>query len=143
MAEQFFALLDNNEPKNPQASYSNDQNDSAGFMFPYKLASGIMQGNQGVGFGGVQIDSDNNRILIKNSADGSSIGMGVIPGTQNEFGFFSLSTDGKLIMKIVNGTKYTYNPDDSFHNVMQDGLLPDGSGGWAVAKTGQDVQDAF
>jgi len=70
--------------------------------------------------------------------------MGSIPGTDPvEYGFFSLDANGQLIMKIVNGTKYVYNPSDGYVNVTQDGLLPDGSGGFVAAKPGYNVADAY
>jgi hypothetical protein len=70
--------------------------------------------------------------------------MGSIPNSDtNEYGFFSLDTSGNVIMKIVNGTTYVYNPADGFVNVTQSGLLPDGSGGFVVAQPGQNVADAY
>lgn len=89
----------------------------------------------------ITIDGIDNAITVTNT-DGSKIGMGKIPNS-NDFGFFSVDTSGALIMKIVNGTTYVYNPADSFVNVTQAGLLPNGSGGFVVAKPGQNVSSAF
>jgi hypothetical protein len=120
MAERDFALLNPSEPKSLPSSYPNQGDNSAGFMFPYKLASGIMSGVQGVGFGGVNIDSNNNRITVGNitldgstntitteNEDGSTVGMGLIPGT-TQFGFFVTDTDGVVVQKIVSAT-YSIN----------------------------------
>jgi|SRR6185503_3958852 len=111
-------------------------------VLPRQNSTGSTRGTQQVGQGGSAIDGSNNRIIIQ-APDGSSVGIGNIPSTNNEYGFFSLDPSGKLIMKIVNGTRYIYNPQDSFNNVMQDGILPDGSGGWAVASKGNNVADGF
>lgn len=112
-------------------------------VLPRQLSTGSTRGTQTVGYGNTKIDGTNNTITIA-APDGSTIGMGAIPNsTTNEYGFFSLDSQGNLIMKIVNGTQYVYNPKDGYVNVTQAGLLPDGSGGFVVAKPGVDVNDAF
>jgi len=140
-------------------------------ILPRQLSTGSLRGTQTVGYGNTKIDGSNNVITIGDTilldggnnlisvgdsisisgannaitvtnTDGSIIGLGLIPST-TEFGFFSLDSGGNLVMKIVNGTKYVYNPTDSYHNVTQDGLLPDGSGGFANAAPGYDVVDMF
>ena len=96
-----------------------------------------------MGYGGAKIDGANNRIVITNPADNTSIGMGIIPGsTTNEFGFFALDEDGNVIMKIVNGTRYIYDPTTD-KNVMQDGKLPDGTYGLVTVIPGADVSEVF
>lgn len=87
----------------------------------------------------INIDGVGDAITVTNT-DGSKIGMGKIPNS-TDFGFFSLNAAGQLIMKIVNGTWYVYRPDAT--NVMQSGILPDGTAGWAVASTGEQVADGF
>lgn len=110
---------------------------------PRQISTGSTRGTQTVGYGNTKIDGTNNTITI-GAPDGSTIGMGAIPGsTTNEFGFFSLDTNDKLIMKIVNGTKFVYNPQDNYVNITQDGLLPDGSGGFVAAKPGINVADLY
>ena len=112
-------------------------------VIPRQLSSGSLRGTQTVGYGTTKIDGTNNTITI-GAPDGSTIGMGAIPNSKTgEYGFFSLDKTGKLIMKIVNGTKYVYNPLDSYNNVTQDGLLPDSSGGFVVANKGSNVSDIF
>lgn len=111
-------------------------------IIPRQVSSGIMRGTQGVGVTGAQIDSSNNRIVIS-APDGTSVGMGNVPGTlPAEYGFFSLDSSGQLIMKIVNGTMFVYDPETN-KNSFQAGLLPDGSGGAAGANEGFDVADGF
>lgn len=112
-------------------------------VLPRQLSTGSTRGTQTVGYGTTKIDGTNNTITI-GASDGSTIGMGAIPGsTTGEFGFFSLDANGKLIMKIVNGTKYVFDPSNNYVNITQDGLLPDGSGGFVSAKPGIDVSEAF
>lgn len=112
-------------------------------VLPRQLSTGSTRGTQTVGYGQTKIDGTNNTITIA-GPDGSVIGMGMIPGsTTDEYGFFSQDVEGNVVMKIVNGTKYVYNPLDSYHNVTQDGLLPDGSGGFVAAKPGFDVADIY
>jgi hypothetical protein len=67
--------------------------------------------------------------------------MGSIPNT-TEFGFFSLDASGNLVMKIVNGTLYVYDPS-SGKNTVQVGKLPDSTYGAAGANTGFNVAQGF
>jgi hypothetical protein len=112
-------------------------------VLPRQLSTGSTRGTQTVGYGTAKLDGSNNRISV-GAPDGSSVGMGSIPGsTTNEYGFFSLDSTGNLVMKIVNGTKYVYDPAHNYVNVTQDGLLPDGSGGFVAAKPGINVDTLF
>jgi len=111
-------------------------------IIPRQISTGFMRGTQGVGSGGAKIDASNNRIVLS-ASDGSSVGIGTIPDdTSGAVGFFSTDTNGKLIMKIVNGTMYVYDPDTGL-NTLQVGLLPDGVGGIAGANEGYEVADGF
>lgn len=105
MAEKTYGVLNTNEARAPQAAYADRDNDSAGFMMAYKLATGTLRGAQGVGGQGVVIDSENRRITITGD-DGTSVGLGIIPGALTELGFFSLNDSGNVSMKIVNGNWY-------------------------------------
>jgi hypothetical protein len=121
---------------------------------PRQVSTGSTRGTQTVGYGDTKIDGSNNVITVGGSIlldgtneviqvtndDGSTLGLGKIPGT-NEFGFFSKDTSGNLIMKIVNGTWYVYRPDAT--NVMQSGILPDSTAGWAVASDNHEVSEGF
>ncbi len=112
-------------------------------MLPRQMSTGSTRGTQTVGYGNTKIDGTNNTITIA-GPDGSTVGMGTIPDTTPvEYGFFSLDSQGKLIMKIVNGTKFVYDPSNNYVNVTQDGLLPDGTGGFVAAKPGISVDDLF
>jgi hypothetical protein len=112
-------------------------------VLPRQLSTGTTRGTQNVGYGSAKIDGTNNRITV-GGQDGGSVGMGSIPGSAtNENGFFSLDAQGKLIMKIVGGTKYVYDPSNDYKNITQDGLLPDGTGGFVAAKPGVNVDDLF
>lgn len=116
-------------------------NGSTNRVLPRQLSTGSTRGTQTVGYGNTKIDGSNNRITIA-APDGSSVGMGSIPGTANEYGFFSLDAGGNVVMKIVLGTWYVDDPSQNL-NVMQAGVLPDGTVGWAVASEGKNVADGF
>jgi hypothetical protein len=90
----------------------------------------IKQGGIVIGFG-----------LAVTNTDGSQVGLGSIPGT-TEFGFFATDADGTLVMKIVNGTLYTYNVT-SGDNVVQIGKLTNGEYGGAFAQNGSDLVDGL
>lgn len=112
-------------------------------VLPRQVGTGAMRGTQLVGNTGTMIDSANNRIVLTNS-DGATVGIGTIPGsTTSEFGFFATNEDGDLIMKIVNGTWYVYDPENDNENRMQTGKLPDGTYNLAITKEGYDVADAI
>src|ERR1700748_3979416 len=115
-----------------------------GLSNPDSMLAGQLRGTQNVGSGGAQIDSANNRITVTNAADGTTVGLGTIPGSATgEFGFFSLDNTGRVVMKIVKGTKYVYDPSRGYVNITDDGLLPDGTGGFVAAKPGIDVSTLF
>lgn len=154
MAEQTFGLLNPNETKNPIAVY-NDDGGSAGFVTPYKLATGIMRGTQGVGNSGPQIDSANNRITVGNivldgdtntitttNDDGSTNGIGLIPGSLTEHGFFATDTAGNVVWKQVGPTGTIHDVTND-KGVILDGKLPDGTYGSVMAKTGVEVTGVF
>ena len=111
-------------------------------VLPRSVSTGTMRGTQSIGSGGARLDSSNNRITLV-ADDGTVVGFGAIPGSlTNEFGFFSLDSDGTLIFKIVNGTLYMYDADTGINN-LQLGKLPDGTTNLAIAKEGEDVTEAF
>lgn len=111
-------------------------------ILPRQLSTGSTRGTQTVGYGNTKIDGSNNRITI-GTPDGGTIGFGSIPDTTpEEFGFFSTDSDGKLIMKIVDGTFYAYDPESNL-NTVQVGILPNGVGGIASANEGYSVSEGF
>lgn len=81
------------------------------------------------------------RVRTIKADDGSVIGMGQIPGTE-EIGFFSLDPDGNLVSKWVGATLYWYDLDTGKNNI-QVGLLPDGTYGWFIAAKGFNVDEAI
>lgn len=145
----------------PKSYYQDQGDNSFGFSDAYKLQTGNTRGTQTVGYGKTKIDGANNRITI-GAPDGSTIGMGAIPGsTTNEFGFFSLNSagsltyklvagaqyfydgNGNLIQKVQNGTTTVYDPSNGYVATTLSGLLPNSVGGFAAAKPGVDVTTAF
>lgn len=81
------------------------------------------------------------RVRTIKGPDGSTIGMGQIPNTE-EIGFFTLDPDGNLVSKWVGATLYFYDLDTGKNNI-QLGVLPDDTYGLVVAKEGEDVEDIF
>lgn len=110
-------------------------------VLPRQLSTGTTRGTQTVGYGNAKIDGSNNRITVGDDS-GGTVGLGSIPGTDNEVGIFILAPNGKLSMKIVGGTFYAYDPTTGL-NTVQMGILPDGTGGIAGANQGFDVADGF
>lgn len=80
--------------------------------------------------------------VTSTDSTGAKQGMGPMPNNSSENGFFSTDYRGNLIFKIVGATFYVYDITNGT-NVMQFGLLPDGTYGWAVAQTGKNVADGF
>lgn len=86
-------------------------------ILPRQLSTGSTRGTQTVGYGDTKIDGSNNVITVGDSIkldgnngvisvtdnDGSQVGMGSIPDT-DQFGFSSTNSQGQVIMTIVNGT---------------------------------------
>lgn len=136
-------------------SFSTESNISR--MLPRQMSSGSTRGTQTVGYGNTKIDGSNNVITVGDSilldggnnvitvknADGSSVGLGSVPGFPGEFGFFSLNSSGQLVMKIVNGTTYMLDPTEGSIVRLEIGLLPDGTYNLATSKPGQDLTTAF
>lgn len=164
MAE--FSTLDLNQsiPSAPGTAAE----DALGLSNPDSMLAGQLRGTQNVGSGGTQIDAANNRIVLANNSsvtnasvgagitldgnsstititnsDGSKVGMGLIPGSTTDFGFFVVDANGNLVSKIVGPTMYAYDIANGKTNVMQLLKLPDGSYGIAVANTGQNVSAGF
>lgn len=91
----------------------------------------------------ISIDGSAQAITVENT-DGSIVGMGLVPDGSNTFGFFTLNSNGQLLMKIVGSTIYTYDLTQTpAVNNMQLLKLPDNTYGIAVAKTGQSVASLF
>lgn len=87
-------------------------------------------------------DGTSKRMLIGFQKDGWGSGkdFGIkisIPGVD-----VTAATDAQLLFKMDLATWYFYDPNTHL-NFMQFGILPDGTGGEAVAATGFNVADAF
>lgn len=95
-----------------------------------------------------------------NNTDGSYITIGEIPDSGGEFGVAYFNADGVIISKNLGTTQYQYNTDGELvfkntgetlfiydvvnnKNIIQMGLLPDGTYGMVVAKVGIDVSEVF
>lgn len=76
------------------------------------------------------------------SPDGSYITIGLIPDGSNQFGIAYWDTKGRLISKNTGVTEYKYDQSTG-RNYYQNGLLPDGSYGEAIAKAPYNVSDAI
>lgn len=140
MPDASFAKIKGSETY-PKRSFDGQEDQSYGFSPAFKLQTGNTRGTQTVGYGGTKIDGANNRITIGDSivldgnadtititnSDGTTTGMGLIPGTTDEFGFFSVDPDGNLVLKIVNGLIVGDGTVD-FLTINRDGLkLNDGT----------------
>lgn len=73
--------------------------------------------------------------------DGTQIQIGNINNT-TEFGISVIDKDGFILFKLVGQTWFWYDKTTN-KNVMQVGKLPDGTYSMAIAKPGNDVDDAF
>lgn len=80
-----------------------------------------------------------NQYGISVPTSNGTINFGVLP--DGNLGMNTVSANGQVLFEIVGATWYWYDADGN--NIMQVGLLPDGSYGWAVATTGNTVADAY
>lgn len=108
----------------PKQFHEGSNNNTAGFVTPYKLGSGVMRGTQ----------------IIANT-DGSKVILGTLPNS-GDFGIAFVDTNGNIIHKIVGATTYIYDATTG-KNIIQEGKLPNGTYGLAVAKAGFNVADAI
>lgn len=89
--------------------------------------------------GRVKMEKNDNSIIII-GRDGSRVGMGEIPNSGGQIGFFATDADNNVVWKRVGVTEYTYNPDTG-RNIIQRDKLPDGTYGEVIVKEGVDVED--
>lgn len=123
---------------------SSTEDNALGLSNPDSILGGTLRSTQNVGTDGAALDAANNRILLQNPVDGSSVGFGTIPGSATkEFGFFSLDNSGNVIMKIVNGNLYMLDPSAGNIVRLELGKLPDNTYNLATSKPGQDLTTAF
>lgn len=140
------------DPKYPGNQVFTPGSDSAGAIpasdisrvLPRQLSTGSTRGTQTVGYGNTKIDGTNNTITIENPTTDVTISLGVIQGsiTGSGVGLSISNANNFNLFKMDGQTWYWYSPTTG-KNVMQVGLLPDGSYGWAVAAPGYNVSDGF
>lgn len=116
-----FARL--NKQKYPNSDYLAQEDQSAGFVDARRIQSGTIRGT-----------------LTVVNTDGSKVTIGVIPNSNNQFGLAFFDKNGTLSTKHVGATRYIYK---NGFNIIQDGLLPDNSGGFIIVKDGINVADVF
>lgn len=123
-------------------SFSTESNLSR--VLPRQNSTGSMRGVTTVGYGNTKIDGTNNTITIGNQSTGFSISLGVIQNSTSGEGVgFSITDSTNFnLFKMDGQTWFWYDPSTK-KNVMQVGLLPDGSYGWAVSAPGFNVSDGF
>lgn len=89
--------------------------------------------------GGVNVDQANNRVVIVNT-DGTSLILGSLP--DGDFGIAFADSSGYVVRKSDLLTDYWYDKTHGTNNI-QNGILPDGTYGTAVAKTGYNISDGI
>lgn len=119
-------------------------NNSAGFIQPYKIASGSTRGTQIVGFGDVKIDGANNQITIgKVTKIGGQQEETVLGKLGNQsFGLKVIDAKGGqlLIGVLPDGNLGIQLLDPSGNEVMRAGFLPITQiYGWATATPGNTL----
>src|SRR5271165_4952009 len=62
---------------------------------------------------------------------------------QTTAGLQITDSSGNVLFELDAQTWFWFDPNNGFVNVMQVGLLPDGSYGWAVATPGHNVSESF
>lgn len=133
----------------PQSNYGHGNN-SAGFLAPYKLASGSLRGTQIVGFGGVKIDGANNRITLGSTTKASGEVQEAVVGklnanstTDQSFGLKVFDASGAYISIgiLPDGFLGIQLVDKNGNEVMRSGYLPvSGLYGWATATSGNTLE---
>jgi len=111
---------------------------------PRQMSTGSTRGTQTVGYGNTKIDGTNNTISIENPLTNVSISIGVIQGSTNDTGVgLSITDDNGFVLFKLDGQTWYWYDSTTEKNIMQVGLLPDGSFGQVNVKPGYNVEDAF
>ena len=103
------------------------------YIMPRQTGSGLTQG--------AQIINGKVTITDPQSPDGISINLGQL--ADGTFGINMTNGAGNVLFELVGSTWYWYDPTNNGANVMQVGLLPDGTYGWAVATPGNSVSESI
>ena len=112
-------------------------------MLPRQLSTGSTRGTQTVGYGNTKIDGTKNTITIGNQATGFTLNLGVIANSTGEGVGMSITDSANFTLFKMDGQTWYWYDATTKKNVMQVGLLPDGSYGWAVSAPGYDVSQGF
>lgn len=136
----------------PSVSDAGITSSDAGRVIPRQLFTGSLKGTLQAGpnvqinsstsqinIGHITLDGTNNIISTANS-DSSKQGMGAIPNSKS-YGLFSTATNGSVVWQQTGPTGYIYDLVNKV-NVLQQGLLPDGSYGFKTTAPGVDVNTA-
>lgn len=121
MAE--FATMNSDDQSIPFNGSSTDEN-ALGLTNPDSVLSGTNRGQQRI-----------------NSTNGSYMLLG-LQNNNVDFGIGFYDRTGSLISKNLGPTQYVYDKTTG-KNVIQIGLLPDSTYGFAVAAPGYNVADGF
>lgn len=91
--------------------------------------------------------ANDNQLIFKNDfttqtfyTDTGTLSFGTV--SNNQLGMQLTDTNG-FIAFVMNGSTWSWYDANTGKNIMQIGLLPDGSYGMVIAKTGYNVSDAF
>lgn len=87
-------------------------------------------------------DGQNKRMLIGYQENGWGEGMNFGIKVSIQGVDVTEATDEQLLFKMDLQTWYFYDPT-THDNFMQIGIMPDGTGSIAIAKPGEEVEDAF
>lgn len=126
------------------------------YLYPRQVGTGSTRGTQTIGVGNINIDGSNDQITITSTSNSSVLALGVLSNTAiqtgvatsslstatNGFGMSIADSTGYILFEL-NGETWLWYDKTTGKNVMQVGLLPDGSYGWAVAAKGFNVSDGF
>ncbi len=129
--------------KVPNQGYSNTTHDVTAVdpyrlaeqmrVMPRQLSTGSQRGEMTIQGKLIVTDPNSNqRILVGNH--------------DNEFGIFGATISGNdeenltISWKVIGATRYVYKNSENF---LQDGVLPDGVGGFIIVKDGYEVEDVY
>lgn len=92
-------------------------------------------------------NANDNQLIFKNDfttqtffTDTGSLSFGTI--SNNQLGMQITDSSG-FVLFTMTGNTWNWYDKTTGKNVMQVGLLPDGTYGWAIAKPGKNVSEGF
>ena len=129
--KQFFGQKVSKAGKNVYNASDNDliyKNDYSTQTYYSNNGTAMEIGKLASGGYGISVPANTGTINFGDLADGN-------------LGMNTVDANGNVLFEMVGATWYWY--DASGNNVMQVGLLPDGTYGWAVATPGNSVSGAY